>query len=168
MTWRNWNWTGGERWFQIAVTVFTAVMLVVLYLDNETPIVGKWLIALLLVAIAVVCYCGHTWITVKSNEVRFGFFPLYRKSITYREIQRFSIVTIKPLRQFGGFGVRGWARSKRGLLLGGHPSTGLRFETVDDRRYIVTPGEIAPIVQELGRNGCTLSAGNSEDSPEEV
>lgn len=168
MTWKNWNWIGGDRWFPIVMSVVAAVLLVILYGDDETPIIVKWILAVLLIVIAITSYSAHTWITVKTNEVRIGFFPLYRRSITYREIRDLSIVTVKPVRQFGGFGVRGWARSKRGLLLGGHPSEGLKFETFGDRRYIITPQNIEPIVQELARHGCTLSAGNSDDFSEEV
>lgn len=168
MTWRNWGWFGGYRWFLIAITAFILVMLTVLYLDSETPVFVKGIVTVVLLASLVLVFVAHPWVTVNPGEVRIGYFPLYRRTLPLRDVRNLSIVTVDPLRKYSGYGVRGLAKSRRGLLLGGHPPTALRFETVDDRRYIVTLRNLEPVVNELARYGCTLSAGNSDESSQEV
>ena len=92
--------------------------------------------------------------------MKLGFFPLFRKTLQYSEIANLSIVEVKPFRQFGGWGVRGFPKYKYGMMLGGYPPRGLRFQTHDDRRYVITFEDLDPILQALAQHGCTLSAGN--------
>lgn len=162
MTWRNWGWHGRYRWFQLAMTIFIIVMMVVLYFDNETPEVVKVLVGIILLAAVILIYAAHPWITVTAGEVRLGYFPLVRITLPMHEIQTVALVRVRSMRDYGGFGTRGRASSDRGLLLGGYPPTGLKFETRDNRRYTITMRNIEPIVQELARYGCTLSAGNGD------
>lgn len=168
MTWRNWGWRGGYRWFLVAFTVFVIAMLAVLYLDDETPGSVQLIVAVALLASLVLMYVAHPWITVRPGEVRLGYFPFYRRTLPMREIQELTEVTVDPVRQFSGYGVRGLAKTSQGLLLGGYPSEGLKFETVDDRRYIITLKDHQPVVQELARYGVTLSAVNGEDVSREL
>lgn len=168
MTWRNWGWQGGFKWFQIAITVFVVGMLLVLFQDDETSGVIRVIVTIVLAATLVLVYVAHAWITITSGEVQLGYFPLYRRTIPISDIQELTLVTVRPVRDFGGFGVRGLAKSRRGLLLGGHPDRGLKFETVDDRRYIVTLHDLQPVIQELARQGCTLSAESGDNAATEV
>lgn len=166
MTWRNWGWHGWYLWFQVALTATIVALLAVLYFDNETPDAVKVFIAVALFVVLVLIYTAHPWITITPGSIRIGYFPLYRRTLPMREVQDIRVVNIRPMRKYGGFGVRGLAKSDRGLLLGGYPPRGLRFETFDGRRYIVTLRDLDPVVRELSRHGCTLSAGNGDDFAE--
>lgn len=168
MTWRNWGWHGWYRWFQLAITAFIVAMLLVLYFDEETPGTVQVIIAVILLISLVLIYAAHPWITVMPGTVQFGYFPLYRTTLPMADIRDIREVSVQSMRKYGGFGVRGLARSDRGLLLGGYPAFGLRFSTVDNRRYTITMKDLGPVVQELARYGCTLSAGNDDVRAEDA
>lgn len=162
MTWRNWGWYGWYRWFRLGMTAFMAAMIVVLVSDNETPAMVQAIITVVLISLLVLLLIGHPWITITPGKVQIGYFPLYRSTLPMAEIRDVREVRVRPLREYGGVGVRGLAKSTRGLLLGGYPASGIRFETVANRRYTITMENLEPIVQELARYGCTLSAGNDD------
>lgn len=168
MTWRNWGWYGGYRWFLVAFTVFVIAMLAVLHLDDETPGSVQLIVTVALIASLGLIYVAHPWITVRPGEVRLGYFPFYRRTLPMRDIQALTMVDVDPVRQFSGYGVRGLAKTRKGLLLGGHPSEGLKFETVNDLRYIITLKDHQPVVRELARYGVTLSAVNGDDVSREL
>lgn len=51
---------------------------------------------------------GRLEVSVHSDRVRvrFGFVPLLTKELALRDIQRAETVTYRPIRQFGGWGIR--------------------------------------------------------------
>lgn len=164
MTWRNSAWHGGFKWIALAIIVMFIAILVGAFLDESQSTTDRIVVGVSLVATMLLLLVMHNWITIRPGEVRIGYFPFYRRTLPMSEIQDVSIVDIRPVGQFGGWGVKGMARSKHGLLLGGHPSRGLRFETFDDHRYVVTFPDLEPIVQALADQSCTLSAGHGDET----
>lgn len=160
MTFRNWAWNGKFRWFLLAIVLVFVGILVAINTDETTSGSERIISNLILGATLVLLVVMHNWITISPGQVRIGFFPFYRRSLPFSEVRAVSIVDIKPVQQYGGWGIKGLAKSRHGLLLGGHPPRGLRFETADDRRYVVTFTDLDPIVTALANQGCTLSADN--------
>lgn len=168
MTWRNWAWSGKFIWFLVGIAVLFGVIGVAVFLDETTSTSDRLVVAPILGLVMVLLLVMHNWITVESGSVKIGYFPFYRRTLAYSEISELSIVDIQPVRQFGGWGVKGLAKSRNGLLLGGYPARGLRFETRDDRRYVVTFQDLEPIVQALAQHGRPLSATSEHDPSGEM
>ncbi|HLU35425.1 MAG TPA: hypothetical protein VKZ61_06620 [Thermomicrobiales bacterium] len=95
----------------------------------------------LMVALIVVEQLMHAHITVRSDSVRMGFWPMFRRTIPFREIASVDAVKIDPMRDYGGWGIKGTSRSEKGMLFstGGHH--GVMILTRDGRRYVVTARE---------------------------
>ena len=160
MTVRNWAWNGKFRWFVLVITLVFVGILVLVNTDETTSRAERISANLLLGVVLVMLVVLHNWITISPGTVRIGYVPFYRRTLPLSKIRSVSIVEIKPVQQYGGWGIKGLAKSRNGLLLGGYPPRGLRFETVDDRRYVVTFPDLDPIVAALANQGCTLSADN--------
>lgn len=64
-----------------------------------------------------------TVIDGEALRVRFGFLAIYRRSFPFETIQSAEVVTYNPIREYGGWGIRGWpvtclnARGNRGVKL---------------------------------------------------
>lgn len=168
MTWRNWAWHGGFKWVLIAMSLVFIAVLIPINLTDDAGTWERWITNTIVLASLVLLLILHNWITIRPGEVRFGYTPFYRRTLPLREIREVRTVTINPMREFGGWGLKGHPQSKNGMLLGGHPNRGLRSETFDNRRYVLTFPDLDPIINELARYGCTLSAGNGEDSSGKV
>lgn len=160
MTWRNWAW-GGKRGLVLALfgLFFISIGVVVFIQDSTTNLQLGICIAILLIVFVGIAIM-HNWIEVGDDAVKIGFFPMFRKTLQYSDIADLSIVDVKPFRQYGGWGVRGFPEYKYGMMFGGFPSSGLRFELHDERRYVITFENLDPILRALAQHGCTLSAGN--------
>lgn len=165
MTWRNSSWSGPFRWMLVVILLLFAGIMVMMWVDDS--IIGTSLVfgyaSILVVAVLIVSL--HNWLTVGDNGVRIGYFPFYRRTIPYNEIREIRIVEIKPVGQFGGWGLKGLPRSRYGMLLGGYPPKAVRIETTEDKRYASTFAEddLSRIVSALQARGCKLSAEN--DAP---
>lgn len=133
-------------------------ILIMVWFDESASINDRLISTLILGAAMLLVTVMHSWLKVEAGQVRMGFFPFYWVTLQSHEIQSVSVFTFRPFKDFGGTGLKGTARSKNGILLGGEPSTGLRFETFDDRRYVVTLGDLEPAIQALEQLGFTLSA----------
>ncbi|MCO5217982.1 MAG: hypothetical protein M9953_03315 [Thermomicrobiales bacterium] len=164
MTWRQTTWTGWQRWLFLGVTAMFIAIWTVILLDDSATNSERIISSLILVASWIFMAVMHSWLHITTDRVRMGFFPLYRATLPFREIRDISVVTFNPLRDFGGTGLKGSARSKNGILLGGVPNTGLRFETFDNRRYVITLHDLEPAIQALETQGFTLSAESTTDS----
>lgn len=168
LIWRNWSWGGKRGWLLSLFGLFFLSTGLVVAFQDSTSNVELAICVTILVIVFVGIAIMHNWIEVGNDAVRIGFFPFFRQTLQYRDIENLSIVDIKPFRQFGGWGVRGYPKYKYGMLYGGYPPRGLRFEMRDDRRFVVTFEDLDPILQALAQHGCTLAAGNGLISTSEV
>lgn len=153
MTHRSWMWHGKFLWALIGTVIVSAGILVAVFADDEVG-TGERIFAVIVIGVLLVILpLSHSWITVSPSTVRFGFFPLYRRTLQSIDIAHIRIATVRPVRDFAGWGARGLAKSKRGLLLGGNPPRGVRFQTRDNRTYTITLQNIDAVVSDLERNG---------------
>jgi len=162
MTWRNTIWQGGYRWLLLGLTVLLVGIMIAIHTVADEPLWERIIATVVIGIVLVLMMVMNNWITVKPGEVEIGFFPFYRKTMPMRDIRRVSEVDIRPYRHYGGLGLKGFSGTRHGLLLGGYPTTGLMFETAEDRRYVVTFRDLDPIIRALASHGCTLSADVSD------
>lgn len=159
MTKRTWIWRGPFlAWFFVLAVPMLVLLIPVNMAEDQSSrerLVGN----LLMVGAFLLIVPMHNWITVRSGRVRLGFFPLYWKSLKVSEIRYVMAVEFSPMRDFAGWGIKGLAKSRNGILLGGNPSRGIMIETQDRRRYVLSFVESEPILQALQAQGCTLAAG---------
>lgn len=155
---RSWMWHGKFLWALIGIAVAFAGILVAVFMDDEVG-TGERIFAVIVIGVLlIVLPIGHSWITFKQDSVRFGFFPLYWRTLPANEIANVGIATVRPMQDFAGWGVRGLAKSKRGLLLGGNPPRGVRFQTRDDRTYTITLQDLDPVVRDLEQHGYKIDS----------
>lgn len=159
MTWRTWIWRGPFiAWFLILMVPMLVFFIPINLMDDQSG--GERLTGnLVLVAAFLLVIPMHNWITVRPDKVRLGFFPLYWKTLEISEIRYAMPVEFSPMRDFAGWGIKGLAKSRNGILLGGNPSRGIMIETLDRRRYVLSFVDSEPILRELEAQGCTLASG---------
>lgn len=159
MTWRTWLWGGPFiAWFIVLAAPMLVLLIPINLADDQRSserIVGN----LLMVGAFLLLMPMHNWITVRPDKVRLGFFPLYWKTLQIHEIRYAMAVEFKPMRDFSGWGIKGLAKSRNGILLGGNPSRGIMIETHDRRRYVMSFVDADPVLKALEEQGCTLAAG---------
>lgn len=168
MTWRTWVWGGPFLAWLLVLGLPLLVILIPINLDDDASSNERIVGNILLIASFLLILVMHNWITVASGKVRFGFFPLYWKSLQVNEIRYVIRVDFNPMRDFAGWGIKGMAKSRNGILLGGNPSRGVMIETHDRRRYVLSFTDPDAVLQALQREGCTLAAGIEDVISEKV
>jgi hypothetical protein len=118
-----------------------ALVIVFMSTDDETGPVAMTVTILILAALLIIEQLMHAWITVRSDSVRMGFWPLFRRTIPFREIESVDAVKIDPMRDYGGWGIKGTSRSERGMLFSAGGHYGVMVMTRDGRRYVATSRE---------------------------
>ena len=102
MTWRTWVWGGPfVAWF-ILLAAPMLVLLIPINLADDQSSSERLIGNLALVGAFVLMVPMHNWITIRSAEVRLGFFPLYWKTLQVSEIRYAMEVEFKPMRDFAG------------------------------------------------------------------
>lgn len=156
MTWRTWIWRGPfSVWFIVLNLPVLALLIPILLTEDDRTgmIVGTSIIVGSFLLMAVM----HTWLRINPGNVRFGFFPFYWKTLQRSEVRYVIRVEFQPMRDFAGWGLRGLAKSRNGILLGGNPPHGIMFETHDRRRYVLSFVDPDPILQRLAADGYTVT-----------
>lgn len=159
MTWRNWMWRGAFLAWFLVLTAPMLVLLIPINLMEDQSFNDRLIGNLVLVASFLFLAPSHNWISIQPGKVRLGFFPIYWKTLNISEIRYVMPVEFSPMRDFAGWGLKGLAKSRNGILLGGNPDRGIMIETLDRRRYVLSFADSGPILRELEAQGCTLAAG---------
>lgn len=166
MTWRTWMWGGSFLpWFLVIAAPMLVLLIPINLMEEE---VSRAIPNLILGAAFLLLASFHNWITVQPDTVRLGFFPIYWKTLRIDEIHYVMPVEFVPMRDYSGWGIKGAAKSRNGILLGGNPPRGIMIETSDQRRYVLSFVDAAPILRALRDHGCTLAEGNSPVSTSDV
>lgn len=89
---------------------------------------------------AIVLLFGVMTTEVREDHlfVQFGIVPSYRKRIPLAGIERLDPCRYSPLREFGGWGIRGLGRSR---ALTARGSLGVRIRMRDGREWLVGSGD---------------------------
>lgn len=134
--------TPGLRLVLLLPVIPTFVLvLVVMSVDEDTGPVAMAVTIVLLLALIIVEQIMHAFITLREDSVRMGFLPIFWRTIPYRTIASVDPVRIDPMRDYGGWGIKGKSRSEKGLLFSGGGHHGVMITTLDGRRYVATSRE---------------------------
>lgn len=156
MTWRTWMWRGRFLvWFVVLSLPMVALLIPINVIESSfrERIVGNLVLIASFLLIAVM----HTWLSIRPGKLRLGFFPLYWKTLDAREVHYAIRVEFEPFRDFAGLGLKGLAKSRNGILLGGNPSQGIMIETHDRRRYVLSFVDPDSILRKLTAEGYLVS-----------
>lgn len=156
MTWRTWMWRGRFlAWFVVLMLPMLLMLIPVNLMEGSLAerITGNTV----MVGAFVLLVSFHSWIRIERDRVRLGFFPLYWKTLAANEVKYAIRVEFSPMRDFAGWGIKGMAKSRNGILLGGNPAKGIMIETHDKRRYVLSFVEPDPILHALAAQGVTVS-----------
>lgn len=77
----------------------------------------------------------HLDIAVDAEAVRVRYFPFVRRSIPLTDIARVEARHYAPVREYGGWGIKGWSRRKIAYNLRG--DEGVDLTLVDGRRVLL-------------------------------
>lgn len=83
--------------------------------------------------------------------VQFGLIPVYRKRLDYAGMVRLDPCRYSPLREFGGWGIRGLGRSR---ALSARGDLGVRISMADGREWLIgsaDPNALAAAIAEAMR-----------------
>lgn len=156
MTWRTWIWRGPFiLWFIVLSLPMVALLIPINVMDDGGS--EKWIGNSVMIAAFLLITLMHTWLSIRPDRLRLGFFPLYWKTLRAEEVRYAIRVEFSPMRDFAGWGIKGLAKSRNGILLGGNPGHGIMIETHDRRRYVLSFVEPDLILRSLSEHGYIVS-----------
>ncbi len=126
-------------------------------LFEETQNFSPWLYALvafvLVILAAVVTARQTTKVTAQAVEVRFGV--LYRSLIPIADLAQAEAVAYRPIREYGGWGIRGFGRRRalnmrgdRGVLLHRKDGSTILIGSQKPRELLAALGQAGVVVQD--------------------
>lgn len=89
---------------------------------------------------------------ITSNKIHFKFFPFHLKEKEYliSDIQEMEVVKYSPIREYGGWGIRGFGSNKAFNVKG---NMGLKILFKDGTKRLIgtqKPKELEKVIKELG------------------
>jgi hypothetical protein len=126
---------------------------------DDTPFFVLLLVGLFLLAIPLVFGRLRIEVEEQSLKIRFGYLGWPKRDIPLEEIVRTEVVTYRPIRQFGGWGIRGGRfqgeltgcysmKGNRGLLLS--LENQIRVGLLRTRRLLLGTPEPEKLQQAIG------------------
>ncbi len=89
-------------------------------------------------------------VTVDRTFLRIRFFPFRRRQIPLEAIARHEARTYRPIREYGGWGVR-WGFGRRGLAYNVSGNRGVQLELIDGKRLLIGSQRADDLDRALGR-----------------
>lgn len=126
------------------------VPIAVLYDEDEPGFVGALAISAILLATWLGLFRMNTYVDRRALTVSFGFFPMYRMRIPIGEIREVESVVYRPLRDYGGWGIRGIPVA----ALNARGNRGVRLVRSDGRKLLIgsqKPEELVESLLEAGQ-----------------
>jgi hypothetical protein len=115
--------------------------------NNPGP---NWMIWLFLplfgIAFPVVWYMTTLIVEVHSDHVLIRYYPFLTRKIPLEDIKHYQARTYKPIREYGGWGVRGWGRRRAYNVSG---NKGVELELQDGRHIMIGSQKPAELVLAL-------------------
>ncbi len=141
-----------QPWIWALMAATLAVLLVASLLATEGRAV-TWAVLAAVLAVAVLLYAVTLTVRVDAEAVRIRFFPLGKKTIPLGDVVRWEARTYRPIREYGGWGIRytlgrGWAYNVRG-------KQGVQLELANGQRILIgsqRAEELAAAIAEAKRS----------------
>jgi hypothetical protein len=100
------------------------------------------------IGLALVFYCTKLITEVRDDAVYVRFFPLAHQRIPFEDIRRCEVRTYRPIREFGGWGIR-YGRGAKAYNVSGN--RGVQLELSNGKRFLIgsgRPEELARAIEE--------------------
>jgi hypothetical protein len=110
--------TPGPGWARVIlwVGVFVAAYVMLAGWDTDLPATARLPVAAGIVGmgLAIEAFLGGLTVLVQESRIlmHLGRIPLIRRTVPFVEIRSLESVRYHPLRDFGGWGIRGWGKRK--------------------------------------------------------
>lgn len=106
--------------------------------DTDLPAPGRWLVAASILASGALVHLLLVGLTVRVFDdrivVSIGWLGIIRTTVPLDDVEAVEPVTYRPIREFGGWGVRGWGK-KRAWTARGDQAV-ILWLTGDRRLYV--------------------------------
>ena len=103
---------------------------------NPAPDIVVWMVFIIFgIIFPVSFYSMKLIVEVRENDVYIRFFPFYKKFILIENIKNYYVHTFKPIREYGGWGVR-WSPTKGwAYIVSGN--RGVQLELLDGSKILI-------------------------------
>jgi hypothetical protein len=117
--------------------------------DSPVPVWGAWLVWLLVGVGLPTLFLGLKMVTdVTSGQVVIRYRPLSRRVIRLDEIEQVTARTYAAIKEYGGWGIKGWSRRNIAYNVSGY--RGAQLVLKDGRRVMLgsqRPDELAQVIE---------------------
>ena len=132
----------------VALTAFAAGIVSVSLAQQPADSRGTWTVALMgvgvPVAAAVLLYVLKLSVSIDDRYLHVRYFPLLRRDIPLEDIVHFEVRTYRPIREYGGWGIR--YSFGRGMAFNVSGNRGVQLELKNGKRVLIgsqRPEELA-------------------------
>ncbi|TBW28387.1 hypothetical protein [Gramella sp. KN1008] len=141
-----------RQWWLLLILSSSFIAIGLAFVNNLTNLeTGKWkILSLIPVTILMVLFWNtrlHTKIGPSGIETRFEPFGIFKRSFSWNDISRCYIRQYAPLREYGGWGIRGLNKAKAYNVSG---NMGIQIITKDNERFLIgtnKPAEAEKAIQ---------------------
>ena len=156
------HWAEAILWGALVLTA----MAMLAGWDTDLPLVARMPIAAGFLGLGLVIRTVAGGMTVRVDEagilVHLGAVPLLHRRISFEEILDVDIVQYKPIREFGGWGIRGLGKKKAWTARG---NRAVRLHLTEDRLLYLgsdVPNRLAERIRTIGRARLGVGSAESE------
>jgi len=148
----------GQRWVWLlvygiaALTWYGFVQQIIFgqpFGSNPAPDWMMWLIALLFgIGLPVFFHRLRLIVEVQDDHIYIRYVPLATRQIPFAEIERYQVRTYQPIKEYGGWGIRGWSPDKIAYNVSGN--RGVELELHGGRKIMIgsqRPEELAQAIE---------------------
>jgi hypothetical protein len=144
------HWADALFWGALLITSFAT--LAGLDSDLPDPVRVPFSAGILAVGLAVRWIVGGMTVRVDDTGlfIHLGKVPLLHRRVSFEEIERVEVVKYRPIREFGGWGIRGWGKKKAWTTRG---DQAVRLHLTSDRLLYIgsdVPYRLAERIRTIG------------------
>lgn len=160
MSSRNDRYVEHTPWPHWAAAVFWGAFVLTGYAilagwDMDVPVALRIPIATALMLAALALRLVVAGLTVRVDDsglfLHLGAVPLLHRRVSFDEVIGLDVVRYRPIREFGGWGIRGWGKKKAWTARG---NQAVRLRLSDDRELYIgsdVPRRLAERIRTIGR-----------------
>lgn len=147
-------------WFErvrLKMIVLGAVIVIVIFavtaVNSSSPDDASWLLIGLAILVVVLLIFSHLEISCSPKALSFHYGP-FGKTFPLERIERIRAVSVNPLKEYMGWGIRVGADGSIGYIAAG--KVGVRIELDEGKDYVVTvsdPQSLVDYVEAAKRSG---------------
>jgi len=116
--------------------------------DNPAPDVVMWIIWVIFgIGFPLFFYYLRLVVEVRSDGIHIRYFPIYSRTIAFKDIKSYAVRQYRPILDYGGWGIR-W--SSKGTAYNVSGNRGVMLELADGKRILIGSQEPEMLAQAMG------------------